>query len=69
MVTDSSDEVIAGPKGAGQTTCARPFLAEELRLRKCVNADMIAAGLSPFAPETVVFEAARIRVRRGIGVG
>jgi hypothetical protein len=56
MVTDSSDEVIAGPKGAGKTTCARRFLAEKLRLRVFVHADMIAARLSPCAPEKAVFE-------------
>lgn len=56
--------VIAGPNGAGKTTYARRFLPEEVRTRHFVNADLIAAGLSPFAPETVAFEAGRIMLRR-----
>ncbi len=56
--------VIAGPNGAGKTTYARRFLPEEMRTREFVNADMIAAGLSPFAPDTAAFEAGRIMLRR-----
>lgn len=56
--------VIAGPNGAGKTTYARRFLPEEMQVREFVNADMIAAGLSPFAPASVAFEAGRIMLRR-----
>ena len=42
--------IIAGPNGAGKTTYARRFLGEELQVHEFVNADLIAAGLSPFAP-------------------
>jgi predicted ABC-type ATPase len=56
--------VIAGPNGAGKTTYARRFLPEEMRTREFVNADMIAAGLSPFAPDTAAFEAGRIMLKR-----
>jgi predicted ABC-type ATPase len=56
--------VIAGPNGAGKTTYARRFLPEEMRTREFVNADLIAAGLSPFAPDKAAFEAGRIMLRR-----
>lgn len=44
--------VIAGPNGAGKTTFARSFLPAEAQLPRFINADLIAAGLAPFAPET-----------------
>jgi predicted ABC-type ATPase len=56
--------VIAGPNGAGKTTYARRFLPEEMRMREFVNADLIAAGLSPFAAADVTFEAGRIMLQR-----
>ncbi|MGH8020636.1 MAG: AAA family ATPase [Opitutaceae bacterium] len=56
--------VIAGPNGAGKTAYARRFLPEEMRLHEFVNADLIAAGLSPFAPEKAAFEAGRMMLRR-----
>lgn len=56
--------IIAGPNGAGKTTYARRFLAEELGAREFVNADYIAVGLSPFAPERAAFEAGRTMLRR-----
>lgn len=56
--------VIAGPNGAGKTTYVRDFLPQEMRCREFVNADLIAAGLSPFSPDTVAFEAGRIMLRR-----
>ncbi|HEY9248128.1 MAG TPA: AAA family ATPase [Rariglobus sp.] len=56
--------VIAGPNGAGKTTYARRFLPEEMRTREFVNADLIAAGLSPFAPDKAAFEAGRIMLNR-----
>jgi predicted ABC-type ATPase len=56
--------IIAGPNGAGKTTYARRFLPEEMRTREFVNADLIAAGLSPFAPGHAAFEAGRIMLAR-----
>ena len=56
--------IIAGPNGAGKSTYVRRFLPEEMRCREFVNADLIAAGLSPFAPDTVAFEAGRIMLKR-----
>ncbi len=39
--------VIAGPNGAGKTTFAREFLPKDAGILHFVNADLIAAGLSP----------------------
>ena len=44
--------IIAGPNGAGKTTFARKFLPKYAECTQFVNADLIAQGLSPFAPET-----------------
>jgi hypothetical protein len=41
--------IIAGPNGAGKTTFAREFLPQEADCPIFVNADLIAAGLAPFA--------------------
>lgn len=52
--------IIAGPNGAGKTTFAREFLPQEADCPVFVNADLIAAGLSPFAPERAAIQAARL---------
>ncbi|MCL2523852.1 MAG: zeta toxin family protein [Betaproteobacteria bacterium] len=52
--------IIAGPNGAGKTTFARSFLPAEAQLPRFVNADLIAAGLAPFAPETAAIKAGRL---------
>jgi predicted ABC-type ATPase len=51
---------IAGPNGAGKTTFARSFLPEEAQCQRFINADLIAAGLSPFAPEAAALKAGRL---------
>ena len=56
--------IVAGPNGAGKTTYVRRFLPEEMKCREFVNADLIAAGLSPFQPATAEFAAGRIMVQR-----
>ncbi len=43
--------IIAGPNGAGKTTFALEYLLGEAGITRFLNADMIASGLSPFAPE------------------
>src|SRR5436190_18399968 len=50
----------SGPNGAGKTTFAEQFLLGEAECPEFINADLIARGLSPFAPGTVDFEAGRI---------
>ena len=52
--------IIAGPNGAGKTTFARAFLPKEAECSRFINADLIAAGLSPFAPELEAFKAGRL---------
>lgn len=52
--------IIAGPNGAGKTTFAREFLPAEAGLPVFINADLIAAGFSPFAPEAAAFRAGRM---------
>ena len=47
--------IIAGPNGAGKTTFARDFLPAEAQTLRFINADLIAAGLAPFNPETASF--------------
>ena len=43
--------IIAGLNGAGKSTFAQEFLPHEAECLTFVNADLIAAGLSPFVPE------------------
>lgn len=52
--------IIAGPNGAGKTTFAREFLPHEANCPDFINADLIAAGLSPFRPEAAAFRAGRL---------
>src|SRR5713226_428641 len=52
--------IIAGPNGAGKTTFALEFLPAEAGLPLFVNADLIAAGLSPFAPDGAAIRAGRV---------
>ena len=52
--------IIAGPHGAGKTTFARSFLPMEGNCPRFINADLIAAGLSPFAPEKAATRAGRL---------
>lgn len=55
--------IIAGPNGAGKTTFARAFLPQEAQCPRFINADLIAAGLSPFAPEAAAIKAGRLMLR------
>ncbi len=56
--------IIAGCNGAGKTTASFTVLPEILNCREFVNADNIAAGISPFNPEGVAIEAGRIMLKR-----
>jgi predicted ABC-type ATPase len=56
--------VIAGPNGAGKTTFASEFLPDFVQCREFLNADLIAAGLSPFAPEAQNVRAGRLLLER-----
>lgn len=59
-MTQAKMIIIAGPNGAGKTTFAREFLPQEAGCPVFVNADLIAAGLSPFAPERAAIQAGRL---------
>lgn len=52
--------IIAGPNGAGKTTFAEEFLPNEAACPTFINADLIAAGLSPFAPDLAAIMAGRL---------
>ncbi|MFA7340254.1 MAG: AAA family ATPase [Candidatus Obscuribacterales bacterium] len=52
--------IIAGPNGAGKSTFAREFLPNEADCPVFINADLIAAGLSPFQPDIAAIKAGRL---------
>jgi len=56
--------IIAGPNGAGKTTFAREFMPQEAATVDFINADLIASGLSPFAPDSVAIEASKLMLSR-----
>ena len=64
--------LIAGPNGAGKTTFIKRFAPRHLALLDFLNADELARGLSPLAPERAQIEAGRLmlgRVRKFIADG
>jgi len=54
--------IIARPNGAGKTTFALEYLPKEASCPVFVNADLIAAGISPFMPEIAAFHAGRLMI-------
>lgn len=56
--------VLAGPNGAGKSTFARLYLPDYADCKEFVNADLIAAGLSPFNPESLAIQAGRLMLER-----
>ena len=64
MTTHRKILILAGPNGAGKTTFATEFLPNEAACRRFVNADLIAAGLSPFDPETAAMQAGRLMLKQ-----
>lgn len=56
--------IIAGCNGAGKTTASSTVLPEILNCKEFVNADNIAAELSPDNPESVAIEAGRIMLKK-----
>jgi predicted ABC-type ATPase len=56
--------VLAGPNGAGKTTASRVILPNLAEITEFVNADVIAQGLSAFAPENAALEAGRVMLSR-----
>lgn len=56
--------MIGGPNGAGKTTVSTDLLPELLKCQEYINADAIAAALSPFAPEKSAIQAGRLMLQR-----
>lgn len=56
--------VISGANGAGKSTVAPALLRDTLGISEFVNADVLAQGLSAFAPETVAISAGKIMLAR-----
>lgn len=56
--------IIAGPNGVGKTTFADRFLPQTVKELEFVNADLIARGLSPYAPDAAAMEAGRLALAR-----
>ena len=52
--------IIAGPNGAGKTTFAREFLPKDAGVVHFVNADLLAAGLSPLKPQLAALNAGKL---------
>lgn len=52
--------IVAGPNGVGKTTFMEEFLPHYANCLHFVNADLIAAGLSPFAPESAAIKAGKL---------
>lgn len=64
--------IIAGPNGAGKTTFALKYLPLVAPGTAFVNADLIAAGLSPLAPEQQLVAASRLflqQIEHHVGEG
>jgi predicted ABC-type ATPase len=55
--------IIAGPNGAGKTTFALEYLPSVVHCQRFINADLIASGLSPLAPEQQLVAASRLFLR------
>lgn len=56
--------VIAGPNGAGKSTFVENYLNRYVDCDEFLNADLIARGLSPFAPERHALRASEIFLQR-----
>ena len=64
MAEDKELHIIAGPNGAGKTTSAKSLLPDFLETNEFVNADKIAAGISPLNPSSVSLYAGRLMLKR-----
>ncbi|MDX9767047.1 MAG: hypothetical protein RBT51_06890 [Ectothiorhodospiraceae bacterium] len=62
-ITEPTCWIIAGPNGAGKTTFALEYLSQVAGCTHFINADLIAAGLSPLAPDRELLAASRLFLR------
>jgi predicted ABC-type ATPase len=56
--------IIGGVNGSGKTTVSMNLLPNFLDYFEYVNADAIAAGLSPLNPQSMAIEAGRLMIQR-----
>lgn len=56
--------IIAGPNGSGKTTFAKRFLPRYVLCKEFVNADLIAGGIAPLAPDAAALQAGRFLLER-----
>ena len=56
--------LIAGPNGAGKSTFALEYLPTVAKCTEFINADLIAAGLSPLHPASAALSAGRLVLKR-----
>jgi predicted ABC-type ATPase len=63
MTSERKVLIISGPNGAGKSTFAQEFLPNEADCPVFVNADLIAAGLSPFDPGQAAIRAGRLMLQ------
>lgn len=56
--------MIGGPNGAGKTSSAPRLLRDTVGIDAFVNADVIAEGLSGFAPQASAVQAGRVLLAR-----
>lgn len=64
MAEDRELHIISGPNGAGKTTSAKSLLPDFLETNEFVNADKIAAGISPLNPGSVSLYAGKLMLKR-----
>jgi len=62
-VTLPTCTIIAGPNGAGKTTFALTYLPAVASCRTFINADLIAAGLSPLPSERGLLTASKLLLK------
>ena len=64
-IADKHIYIIAGPNGAGKTTFVRRFISTDPNnIVRFLNADLIAVGLSPFAPEREALQAGKLMLQQ-----
>lgn len=56
--------MIGGPNGAGKTTSAFMLMPELIDCYEYINADSIAASLSPFNPDALAIKSGRLMLER-----
>ena len=56
--------IVAGPNGSGKSTFIQRFLPHYADCIHFVNADLIAAGLSPFLPDIAAIKAGKIMLEQ-----